>query len=51
LVPGIFVAVSAALLYYTFTDNLGSSLWGSAAILAGIPVFYYFASRRGRATV
>jgi APA family basic amino acid/polyamine antiporter len=51
LVPGIFVAVSAALLYYTFTDNLASSLWGSAAILAGIPVFYYFASRRGRATV
>jgi APA family basic amino acid/polyamine antiporter len=51
VVPGIFVAVSAALLYYTFTDNLKSSLWGTAAILAGIPVFYYFASRRGQSTV
>jgi APA family basic amino acid/polyamine antiporter len=45
-VPAVFVLVSAALLYYTFTDNLRSSAWGSVAILAGIPVFYFFARRR-----
>ncbi len=43
VVPAIFVAVSAALLYYTFTDNLESSTWGCIAILAGVPVFYFFA--------
>ena len=46
LVPGLFVASSAALLYYTFTDNLRNSTLGCAAILAGVPVFYYFARRR-----
>jgi APA family basic amino acid/polyamine antiporter len=46
LVPALFVLVSAALLYYTFTDNLASSGWGCVAILAGIPVFYFFANRR-----
>ena len=49
LVPAIFVTVSAALLYYTFTDNLKNSALGLAAILAGIPVFYFFARRRARA--
>ena len=49
VVPAIFVAVSAALLYYTFTDNLENSTWGCVAILAGVPVFYFF-SRRRRAT-
>ncbi len=47
IVPAIFVAVSAALLYYTFTDNLENSTWGCVAILAGVPVFYFFARRRG----
>ena len=46
VVPAIFVAVSATLLYYTFTSNLKSSAWGSVAILAGVPVFYFFARRR-----
>jgi len=46
IVPAVFVLVSAALLYYTFTDNLKSSAWGCVAILAGIPVFYFFARRR-----
>jgi APA family basic amino acid/polyamine antiporter len=46
VVPAIFVAVSAALLYYTFTDNLANSTWGCVAILAGVPVFYFFARRR-----
>ncbi|MGA2978411.1 MAG: amino acid permease [Terriglobales bacterium] len=46
VVPAVFVMVSAALLYYTFTDNLKSSAAGCLAILAGIPVFYFFARRR-----
>jgi APA family basic amino acid/polyamine antiporter len=46
IVPAVFVLVSAALLYYTFTDNLKSSAGGCLAILAGVPVFYFFAGRR-----
>lgn len=46
VVPAVFIAASALLLYYTFTDNLRNSLAGTVAILAGIPVFYFFARRR-----
>jgi len=46
VVPALFVLASAALLYYTFTDNLKSSAGGCLAILAGVPVFYFFARRR-----
>jgi APA family basic amino acid/polyamine antiporter len=46
VVPIVFVFVSAVLLYYTFLDNLVSSVWGSIAILSGIPVFYCFARRK-----
>jgi APA family basic amino acid/polyamine antiporter len=46
VVPAAFVLVSAALLYFTFTDNLPNSGYGVLAILAGIPVFYFFAQRR-----
>ncbi len=46
VVPALFVLASAALLYYTFSDNLKSSIGGCLAILAGVPVFYYFAQRR-----
>jgi len=42
----LFVLVSAVLLYYTFTDNLKSSALGCVAILAGIPLYYFFARRR-----
>jgi APA family basic amino acid/polyamine antiporter len=49
VVPAVFVLVSAALLYYTFTDNLKSSAGGCLAILAGVPVFYFFAWRRATA--
>ena len=48
LVPALFVATSAVLLYYTFTDNLRNSGLGSLVILAGIPVFYYFSRHRSR---
>jgi APA family basic amino acid/polyamine antiporter len=46
VVPAVFVLVSAVLLYYTFTANLKSSAAGCLAILAGVPVFYFFARRR-----
>jgi APA family basic amino acid/polyamine antiporter len=45
VVPAIFIAAAALLLYSTFTENLKRSLVGSAVILAGIPVFLYFNSR------
>jgi basic amino acid/polyamine antiporter, APA family len=47
VVPSLFVLCSALLLYYTFTDNLRNSAVGCLVILAGIPVFYAFARRRG----
>ncbi len=46
VVPAAFVGVSAVLLYFTFKDNLPNSAYGIAAILAGIPVFYFFAWRK-----
>jgi basic amino acid/polyamine antiporter, APA family len=46
LVPVLFVITSAALLYYTFSENLRNSALGLLVILAGIPVFAWFARRR-----
>jgi APA family basic amino acid/polyamine antiporter len=46
VLPSVFVAASAVLLYYTFTDNLRNSGLGVLVILAGIPVFYVFARLR-----
>ncbi|MGA9352914.1 MAG: APC family permease, partial [Terriglobales bacterium] len=46
VVPALFVAASALLLYYTFTDNLRYSAEGCAAILAGVPIFYFFKRKR-----
>ena len=46
LVPAVFVVTSAVLLYYTFSDNLRYSAEGCVAILAGIPIFYFFARKR-----
>jgi len=46
VVPAVFIVVSAVLLGYTFTGNLRNSAAGTAAILAGIPVFYCFARRK-----
>jgi APA family basic amino acid/polyamine antiporter len=50
IVPAIFIAAAAFLLYSTFAENLKRSLMGSLVILAGIPVFLYFKSSRGRST-
>lgn len=48
VVPAIFIAAAAFLLYSTFTENLQRSLIGSAVILAGIPVFLFFKSLNSR---
>ena len=46
VVPALFVAASAVLLYYTFTADLRNSAAGVLLILAGVPVFYFFKARR-----
>jgi APA family basic amino acid/polyamine antiporter len=50
IVPALFVAVATALLLYTFKNNWPNSAYGLLVILAGIPVFAYFSSRRRRAS-
>jgi APA family basic amino acid/polyamine antiporter len=45
-VPLVFVAVAAALLCYTFKNDWPSSGYGVLVILAGIPIFTYFAQGR-----
>jgi APA family basic amino acid/polyamine antiporter len=44
-VPLLFVAASAVLLYYTFSENVRYSAIGTLVILAGVPVFYFFSRR------
>ncbi len=46
VVPAVFVVVAAALLVYTFMNELPNSAYGVGVILAGTPLFYYFAGRR-----
>ena len=49
VVPAIFVVAAAVLLYYTFTQNLRNSAWGVVVILAGVPIYVYFARKKGKA--
>lgn len=50
LVPALFVAAAGVLIYYTFEDSWHTSwirtLAVTSIILAGIPVYWYFASAR-----
>jgi len=45
-VPAVFIAVAAALLAYTFWNEWPNSGYGLLVILAGIPIFLYFARNR-----
>ena len=45
IVPALFVIASCVVLIYTFKAKLVNSLVATAVILAGIPFFYYFASK------
>ncbi len=49
VVPAVFIAASAFLLYSSFTGNLRQSVIGTAVILAGIPVYLYFRNRNSSA--
>ncbi|MFB3815826.1 MAG: APC family permease [Terriglobales bacterium] len=46
VVPALFIAMSAFLLYYTFTANVRNSSLGLLVIAAGAPVYLAFARRR-----
>jgi basic amino acid/polyamine antiporter, APA family len=50
IVPALFLAVAAALLCYTFANDWPNSGYGLLVILAGIPVFAWFSSQRGKTT-
>jgi APA family basic amino acid/polyamine antiporter len=45
-VPGLFIAVAAVLLFYTFRENWPNSGYGLLVILAGVPVFSWFRRQR-----
>ncbi len=46
VVPALFIATAAVLLYYTFMSNLRDSIAGVFVILLGIPVYLWFAAKR-----
>jgi APA family basic amino acid/polyamine antiporter len=46
VVPALFIVAAAVLLYFTFTDNLRNSAAGTLVILAGVPVYWWFARRK-----
>jgi APA family basic amino acid/polyamine antiporter len=48
VVPALFIAVAAVLLYYTFRENWPNSFYGLLVILAGVPVFGWFWWRKAR---
>jgi APA family basic amino acid/polyamine antiporter len=49
VVPAVFIAASAFLLYSSFAGNLRQSVMGTVVILAGIPVYFYFRNRNSSA--
>jgi basic amino acid/polyamine antiporter, APA family len=49
VVPLLFVAAAAVLLYYSYIENLKNSLIGTIIILLGVPFYLFF--RSGRNTV
>ncbi len=48
VVPAVFIVVAAALLYYTFRNDWPNSFYGLLVILAGVPVFEWFRSKKLR---
>jgi len=48
VIPAVFVATAAVLLCYTFASNLRDSIGGVIVILLGVPVYFWFATRRKR---
>jgi APA family basic amino acid/polyamine antiporter len=48
VLPALFIAASAVLLVYTFKADVWNSIIGVGVILAGVPVFYFFARKRSQ---
>jgi APA family basic amino acid/polyamine antiporter len=48
LVPALFIAAAAVLLYFTFREDWPNSFYGLLVILAGVPVFAWFRSKKSR---
>jgi basic amino acid/polyamine antiporter, APA family len=48
VVPALFIVASSVVLYYTFRAKVVNSLVATIVILAGIPVFLLFSSRKSR---
>jgi APA family basic amino acid/polyamine antiporter len=48
IVPALFIAAAAVLLYYTFRSDWPNSFYGLLMILAGVPVFAWFRSKKIR---
>jgi len=42
VVPALFIAAAAVLLYYSYVENLKNSIIGTVAILLGIPFYLFF---------
>jgi len=49
VVPVLFIAASAMLLYYSFRADVKYSLGEIAMIVAGVPFYLYFAAKRSAA--
>src|ERR1700683_3611115 len=47
-VPALFIIAAAVLLYYTFREDWPNSFYGLLVILAGVPVFAWFRSKKSR---
>jgi len=45
VVPVLFIAAAAVLLYYSYIENLKNSIFGTFVILAGVPLYFVFRSR------
>lgn len=46
VVPALFIMAATVLLYFTFKENLRNSIAGVLVILAGVPVYLYFAAKK-----
>jgi basic amino acid/polyamine antiporter, APA family len=46
VVPALFIAAAAVLLYYSYAENFKNSLLGTAVILLGVPLYLVLRSRR-----
>jgi APA family basic amino acid/polyamine antiporter len=48
VVPALFIAAAAILLYYTFREDWPNSFYGLLVILTGVPVYAWFRSKKLR---